>query len=65
MTREEEIMRMASKVAIEQVTQALALKARDFAKTLPASVSGADALTAFADAIESTNAKTFNFGGPA
>lgn len=63
MSRERQIMEMASKVALEQATQALAIKAREFAKTLPPSVTGSQALEAFASAIESTNARQFKFGG--
>lgn len=55
----DEIMRQMAKMAVESATSSFAKKAREFAKTLPASVSGSVALEAFASAIESTNEKQF------
>lgn len=58
----DEIMRRMAKMALESATSSLAIKAREFAKTLPTSTTGADALEAFAAAIESTNDKQFPKG---
>ena len=55
----DEIMKMMSKLALEQATTALAAQARDFARHLPQEVTGEQALMAFADAIEMTNAQVW------
>lgn len=54
---DEEVMAMLTKLVIEQFTTELAAKARMFAQTAPPELSGANALEAFARAIESTNWK--------
>lgn len=58
----DEIMRQLSRMALEQATQAIAQKAREFAKTMPQQINGRDALEAFASSIESTNEKAFGRG---
>ena len=58
----DEIMSALSKIALEQATNHLAAQARQFAKTMPAGISGGEALQAFANAIESTNAKVWPKG---
>lgn len=55
----DEIMRELTKLAIEQGTTILARQAREFANNLPSGVSGRDALNAFADSIDSTNATIY------
>ena len=55
----EEIMKMMSKLALEQATTALAAQARDFARHLPPEVTGEQALMAFAAAIETNNARVW------
>jgi hypothetical protein len=52
-------MKMVTAMAVEQVTDGLAQKARDFAENLSPDISGKDALLAFAAAIEATNAKQY------
>lgn len=61
----DEIMRELTKLAIEQGTTILARQAREFAATLPGNISGRDALNAFADSIDSTNAKVYPTTGGA
>lgn len=58
----DEAMSQMAKIALEQATTQIAEFARTFAETMPPGISGKDALKAFADAIESTNAKTFTKG---
>lgn len=58
----EAIMKMMAKLAMEQATTYFAVKAREFAKQLPPDATGQMALTAFANAIESTNAKVWPAG---
>ncbi|KQT54597.1 hypothetical protein ASG43_03155 [Aureimonas sp. Leaf454] len=58
----DEIMREMAKLALEQATASLATKAREFAKTLPPQVTGAEALLAFAAAIDGTNHRQFGSG---
>ena len=60
-----EIMQSMTKIAFEQATELLAVKAEEFANTLPAYVDGRGALRAFAAAIRSTNAKRFPKDGAA
>jgi hypothetical protein len=55
----DEIMRLMAKSAMEQATTYFAAQARSFAKTIPPDATGSDALTAFANAIESSNAKVW------
>ena len=56
------IMKEMAKMANEKAMTLLAAKARVFAKGLPDSVSGSDALNAFADAIEAVNRKRYGQG---
>jgi hypothetical protein len=56
------IMKMMAKLAMEQATQYFAAQAREFAKHLPPTATGEMALTAFANAIESTNHKIWPKG---
>jgi len=56
------IMKMMSKLAMEQAALFFAAQARDFAKNFPPDTTGTDALTAFANAIESTNGKIWPKG---
>jgi len=56
---DKEVMTALTQMVMERMTQEIATKARIFSRTLPASISGADALVAFADSIESTNAKVW------
>lgn len=58
----DEIMSEMSRIALEQATTMLAAQARAFAKTLDGRVTGPDALLAFANAIESNNAKVWPRG---
>lgn len=61
-----DIMRKMAQLAIEEATTFLAQKAREFSANLPAGTTGPEALQAFANAIESTNAKVYPQpkGGP-
>jgi hypothetical protein len=59
-----EIMRKMTQLAIKEVTTLLAQQAREFAPNLPAGTTGAEALEAFARAIESTNEKIYPKGEP-
>jgi len=58
------LMQMMAKLANEKATQYFAAQAREFAKNLPPGTTGQEAITAFADAIESTNAKVWPKGSP-
>lgn len=53
------VMREMAKMAMEQATTYFAKMAREFAKTMPPDATAEQALTAFANAIESTNAKVW------
>ena len=59
----DEIMRSMAKIAMEQATSYFSVQARGFARNLPPSISGRDALEAFARAIESTNLKVWPKSG--
>lgn len=54
-----EVMSTMAKIALEQATLLIAQRAREFSRSLPDTISGAEALIAFANAIEATNAKVF------
>jgi hypothetical protein len=59
-----EVMSRLTQMVMERMTQEIAKKAREFAANLPFPVTGPEALRAFADSIESTNAKTWPKGNP-
>jgi hypothetical protein len=56
------ILQIMAKLAMERATQYFAAQAREFAKHLPPDATGKMALTAFANAIESTNIKVWPKG---
>ncbi|HEU5019649.1 MAG TPA: hypothetical protein VFT69_16950 [Pseudolabrys sp.] len=60
----DEVMKMLSQLAIEQVTQEMALKIRAFAKRLPPQITAQEAMEALAASIENTNAKVLFRGDP-
>ena len=59
----DEVLRFAIQMTTQQITTDIAQKAREFAKTVPDGITAAQVLIAFADAIDSTNAKQFGYGG--
>lgn len=60
-----ELVKEIARACLEQSTEALAREAELFSKTLPPDVSGQMALSAFAAAIRSTNAKVWPAKGNA
>lgn len=60
---DKEVMTALTQMVMEKMTQEIASKARIFSRTLPSSITGAEALAAFADSIESTNAKVWPKSG--
>jgi hypothetical protein len=54
-----EVMQALTKMVVEQFTEELAMKAREFAKNTPDTITGPQALIAFADSIQSTNSKLY------
>ena len=55
----EEIMRQMAKMAVEKATEALAVKAIEWSKTIDPEITGAEALRGFARAIRSNNEHLF------
>lgn len=56
---DKEVMQALTKMAMKQAMTYFAKMAREFAKTMPPDATAEQALTAFANAIESTNAKVW------
>jgi len=56
------VMREMARMAMEQAATFFAKMARDFAKGMPPDATAEQALLAFANAIESTNAKIYEVG---
>lgn len=61
----DEVMKAMAKLAFENAAEYFARMAVQFAADLPPAASGHDALTAFAAAIRSTNAKLYPTQGAA
>lgn len=61
----DEIMKALSKLAFEEATATIAAAAREFSLNLPDEISGREALMAFADSIDRTNAKRYRKAGAA
>lgn len=60
---DEAVMRVLTKMALEQAMQTLSEQARMAAEVCPDEMSGRDALLAFSRAVLSTNAKVWPAGG--
>lgn len=58
----DEVMAALTKLAVEQATALIAAEARHFSTSLPREIGGREALAAFADSIEETNAKMYPKG---
>lgn len=56
------VMKEMAKIAIEQATEMFAVMALKFSETIPADISGREALQAFAATIRKTNAEAYQSG---